>query len=81
MILSPGHPVYNSIIFYIIIICLVLLIKPNFMYCKKTQKFKTFGISSKHTTIVTFPIFSITVAILLYMIFLCISILNKLLDK
>jgi len=81
MILNPTSPVYNSIMFYIIIICLVLLIKPNFMYCKKLNKFKDFGVSSKNKTLLTFPVFTIIVAILLYMIFLFVSILNKLLDK
>ena len=80
MIISPSNPVYNSIIFYIIIICLVLIIKPKFMYCRRANRFKEFGIA-KNKTIITLPVFSITIAIILYMIFLLVSILNGLLSK
>ena len=39
-IINPDNPVYNTVIFYILINSILLLAKPNFMYCNKVNKFK-----------------------------------------
>ena len=74
-IINPNNPVYNTVIFYILINSVFLLVKPNFMYCNKINKFKTFG-CNKNQTLFPFPLISIGSAVLLYIIFLCIKIVN-----
>lgn len=78
--ISPNQPVYNTVIFYIIIVCIILLIKPNFMYCHKTKQFKAFG-CNKNQTLTSFPVVCISTGIVLYMIFLWIKIMNQYLNK
>jgi Ca2+/H+ antiporter len=79
-LINPNNPVYNSIIFYILTISIILLLKPKFMYCYKTNKFKTFGFG-KHKTFFSFPCVAIILSILFYMIFLWIEITFQYLDK
>jgi len=73
MIFDPSSPVFNAIIFYILIISIILLLKPSFMYDEKTNKFKSFGCNDDQT-IFSFPVISIIIAIILYLIFLLIDI-------
>ena len=73
-IISPKNPSINAIIFFIFIIILILLIRPNLIYCKKTNKLKSFGIG-KNKTILTLPIISVGLGIIFYTIFLLIEIL------
>lgn len=74
MIIDPQNPIYNSLIFYIIIMCMILLLKPKIMYCHKKNKFKSFGLG-KHNTLLSFPVVTIFIAIVLYMIFIMINIM------
>jgi len=77
--LNPDTPLCNTIIMYIIIIVLVLLLKPEFMYCKETNRFKQFGLE-KGKTIISFPIMCMGIGIILYMIFMLINIICKLIN-
>lgn len=79
-IINPNTPLYNTIIFYILIIGILLIIKPDFMYCKNTQKFKPFGFD-EGKTIACFPTIVICSAIFLYIIFMFIKILYNIQDK
>ena len=80
MVLDPDTPIYNTIIFYILIVCTLLIIRPKFMYCRKSKRFKSFGFG-KNQTLLAFPFISISSGIILYMIFLWISILYSFLNK
>lgn len=80
VIFDSTGPVYNTIIFYILIICLILIIKPSFMYCDKTGKFKAFGLENDQT-IFSFPFVAIGSGITLYLIFLLFWILCNYLDE
>lgn len=80
MVLISSNPVYNAIIFYVLFVIIILLIKPNFMYCDKNKKFKSFGLSEGRS-LVCFPIVCVTMAIILYLIFLVVDILCCYLDK
>lgn len=79
-LIDPSTPLYNAILFYIIIIFILLITKPSFMYCHKTNKFKPFGLG-ENKTIFSFPLVSISSGILLYLLFLTIYILCKYLDE
>ena len=80
MVLISSSPVYNTILFYILLIALLLIIKPNIMYCYKSKKFKSFG-CGKEQTLFCFPLICITSVIILYFIFLMMDILGNYLDK
>ena len=75
MLINPDNPVYNTIIFYILITCIILITKPKFMYCYKTNKFKPFGCGKKQT-LLSFPTVSIGSGILLYILFLGVEIVH-----
>ena len=57
----------NTIIIYIIIILALVIIKPNFVYCHKTKKFKPFG-CNEGQTFLSLQIISVASAVLVYMI-------------
>jgi len=78
-IIDPTTPVYNTIIFYILVIAILLLIKPKFMYCHKSKQFKAFG-CGENKTLLSFPLISISFGIILYILFLAINIIYKYLD-
>jgi hypothetical protein len=73
-------PLLNTIILFIIIIALIIIIKPKFIYSKKTQKYKTFG-SKKNQSLCCFPVFVLFLGIGLYFIFLIAEITINNLDK
>ena len=79
-IIDPSTPVWNSIIFYIIVIAILLITKPTIMYCDKTKRFKSFGLG-ENKTLCSFPVVSLSSVILLYIIFLNIEILNNYLEN
>ena len=80
MILSPSNPVYNTIIIYLLLICIILLTKPDFMFCKKTNKFKTFGLG-ENQTLLSFPTISIFSCVILYVFFFGINIMHNFLTE
>ena len=80
MVFFGSSPIYNTILFYIILITVILILKPRSMYCYKTKKFKPFGLE-KGKTLLCFPIVAITSVVVLYFIFLMVEILNEYLDS
>lgn len=76
MFINPNNPVYNTLIFYILITCIVLIVKPDFMYCTETGKFRPFG-CDKGQTIWSFPVVSIGSVIVLYVFFLGVEIFHN----
>jgi len=80
-LVDPCSPMSNTIIFYIIIIITLVILKPEIMYCHKTNQFKAFGYG-KNKTILSFSFVSITSAVILYMLFSTVeSVCNKLKKK
>lgn len=76
MLLDPLNPVYNTVVVYIIIISIILIIKPESMYCKKTDTFKPFGLNDNQT-IMSFPVVIMGSGVLLYTLFLTVSVCCK----
>lgn len=77
-IISPTNPLINTLVFYIIIISLIFLIKTDKFFCQDTGKIKQFGYKD-NLTILPLPLFSLLLAIFLYLFFTIIeSIYNKL---
>jgi len=66
--LDPCNPLNNTILIYIISVISIYYIKPMFMYSYKENKFKSFGFGLDKTPL-SFPILSISLAIILYIIF------------
>lgn len=67
-IFDPYSPAYNTIIVFIVIIIIILLTKPSFMYDRRKNKFKQFG-CGHHKTLLPFPLVSITLCIIIYILF------------
>ena len=74
------NPMYNAIVCYIIIVSVILLMKPQFIYCEKTQRFKSFGFDEGHT-VLSFPIVSIGTAIVAYLVFVCVDIFISVINR
>lgn len=79
MIFFGSSPVYNTILFYILLVTIILALKPENMYCYKTKRFKSFG-CGKNQTLLCFPIVCITAVIIFYFIFLMVEIISGYLD-
>jgi len=79
-IINPNSPMFNTLIFYLMCIFIILIIKPSFMYCHKNKKFKSFG-CRRDQSLFSFPIITIIISIVIYMIFLCLDILFTLLSN
>jgi heme/copper-type cytochrome/quinol oxidase subunit 2 len=77
MFLDSKYPVYNSIIMFVIIVVILFIFRPSFIYSKKINKFKQFG-TKEEETIFTFHITSIGMGILLYFMFSLIERIDKL---
>lgn len=80
MFIDPETPVYNTIVFYIMIVISLLIIRPKFMYDEENKIFKSFG-NNENQTLLSFPLVSIGSGILLYLLFLVISLLYFILTK
>ncbi len=80
MVINPTTPVYNTIFFYIILVCIILIIKPKSMYNQKTRRFKSFG-CGEDKTLLSFPVICISTGIALYMTFLLVKILYLHINK
>lgn len=63
-----NNAVYYTIIAYIILIIILFMSKPEFMYDHKNNKFKEFGFEDDAKTIFSLHVVSIVSAILLYII-------------
>lgn len=71
-----SDPLYNSILFYILFIVLIILLKPKFLFCKKSNQMKSFGFG-KNQTIFCFPLVCIMSIVIFYIVFLGLDIVNK----
>ena len=71
--ISASNVFYNTLLFYMIIVTILLILKPEFMYSEKQKKFKSFGMG-KGKTLFCLPIISIGSAIILYFLFFFIEI-------
>jgi len=80
MVFFESSPVYNTILFYILLVTIILVLKPSNMYCQKTKRFKSFG-CGKNQTLLCFPIVCITAVIVFYFIFLMVEIISGYLDN
>ncbi len=80
MVINPLTPMYNTILFYIILICIILIVKPKSMYNQKTRRFKSFG-CGKDKTLLSFPVICISAGVALYMVFLLVKILYIQINK
>ena len=80
MVFFGSSPIYNTILFYILLIAVILILKPRSMYCHKKNRFKPFGLG-KGKTLFCFPIVAISSVIILYLIFLMVEIINDYLDN
>lgn len=78
MWLDPNTPLINTIYCYIIIIGMILVSKPNIIYCKNTKKFKSFGLEN-NKTLFPFPVICISTGVLLYLFFIIINSIYNLL--
>ena len=78
--INPSNPVYNTIIFYTLLMVIILIMKPKIMYSDINKKFKAFGCGNEQT-IVSLPFVGLSSAIFLYFIFLMIEVLNNYIDK
>lgn len=76
MFLEPDNPVYNAVIMYILIITVILIMKPSFMYDYQNNTFKLFGIGD-NKTIYAYPTVTLCSALLLYIFFLLVSIIAR----
>jgi hypothetical protein len=78
--IDPQSPLYNTISCYIILIILLLVLKPNCMYCEKKGRFKQFGLE-ENQTLFSFPIVSICSCIILYILFAFINTITEKLSQ
>ncbi len=76
MFINPNNPVYNTVIFYILIICIILIMKPEFMYCNKSNKFKSFG-CDEGQTLWSFSVVSVGIGVILYVFFIGVEHLHN----
>lgn len=67
--LINSTPLYNTLLIYAILIIVILIIKPSFMYDSEEGKFKSFGLNNNET-IFSFGFVVIGGAIIIYLIFL-----------
>jgi hypothetical protein len=61
---------YPSIVTYILVMIIILLIKPKFLYDKNTKQLKQFGTRNTQT-IFTLPLLSIILSIIIYFMMVC----------
>lgn len=80
LIFDPYRPAYNTIIVFVILTIIVLIIKPTFMYDYENKKLKQFG-CGQDQTLLSFPLFSISCAIIIYIIFSSIEIIYNIIDN
>jgi hypothetical protein len=73
--------VYNAILFYILIVIIIVVTKPDIMYNHKTKRFRSFGTGGgPDQTLFAFPLVALVSAVLLYIFFLVFGIINNYLE-
>lgn len=73
MYINSANIKYNTIIFFIIFVIILIIVKPKFMYNYKTRRFKNFGVGEE-STIICFPFMSLASIVVFFFIFLFIEI-------
>jgi len=77
MLLKANNPTYNTIIVFVIIMCLLYIFKPNVIYDHRKKEFRQFGITNGKT-ILPIYIVGMLFSILLYILFYYVDIsINK----
>ena len=71
-----SKPLYNSIKLFIILIIIIVILKPDLIFDKKNNKFKSFG-TKKNQTLLSFHTISILLAFVIYIFFLLIDKLQN----
>jgi hypothetical protein len=61
---------YPSIVTYILIMIIILLVKPKFLYDGKTNELRQFGIK-KSQTLFALPIIGILASFIIYFLMVC----------
>jgi hypothetical protein len=76
MIINPSATIFNTIVFFILIIVGLAIFKPNFLYDHKLKKFKNFGYG-EDKTIFALPVMGVICAITVYFLFSSIETINN----
>ena len=76
MIINPNATLFNTIVFYVLIVVALAILKPEFMYDYKNNKFKNFGYG-ENKSIFALPVMGIICAIVIYFIFSSIETINN----
>lgn len=80
VLIDPTSPVYNTIIFYTMFMIIILIMKPKIMYSEELKKFKSFG-CGENQTLLSLPFVGLSMAVILYFVFLMIEVLNNYIEK
>lgn len=64
---SIDRVLYTTIVMYIVAMCIIIVIKPKFMYDHTRKKFKSFG-TNNGETVFAVPIVGISMCIVVYFI-------------
>ena len=80
MIIDPETPLFNTVIFYIMVVTILLIVKPDFMWDQETGRFKSFGFGQGQT-LASFATTAIGMGVMLYALFLGIYIFDLKLNK
>jgi len=67
-----NNNLYYGIVLYIIIVSILVLTKPSFIYNKQTNKYKEFG-NSEDKTLFTLPVISIMSAVFIAIVMIMLS--------
>ena len=67
---TTNNVLFIIFIVYICLYCLIIYIKPSFIYDEKNGSFRQFGVGYKNTTILPLWLISIILAIISYFIVL-----------
>lgn len=80
MFFDPYNPLFNTIVIYVVVLGILLILKPNFIYDKKYKYFKGFG-TGEGKSLLSLPIIAIILAFVIYIIFSSIEKFYMLQDK
>lgn len=73
--INLDSPIYNTIVIYAILIAIILLLKPEPIYCSKTNKYKSFGIG-ENKTLFALPFVCVALVVFLYSLFMVLKGVN-----
>jgi hypothetical protein len=76
MIINPSATIFNTVVFFILIIVGFAIFKPNFLYDNDAQKFRNFGYG-EGKTIFALPVMGVICAVTVYFLFSSIETINN----